>query len=71
MLCTNCNTRHTVLPPGSEYVSVMLQPCPRIDYQKNFYNCIMRERTDIFIDVLQVVLPNQMIQQIRKQFATN
>jgi len=31
----------------------------------------MRERTDIFIDVLQVVLPNQMIQQIRKQFAAN
>ena len=48
ILCTNCNTRHSVYPPGSEYVSIMLQPCPRVDYQKSFYNCIMCERRNIF-----------------------
>jgi hypothetical protein len=41
-------------PAISEYESVMLQPCPRIDYQKSFKNCIMCERTNIFIDMLLI-----------------
>jgi len=31
--CTNCRTRHVINPPASEYMSTLLDPCPRDDYQ--------------------------------------
>ena len=48
MLCIACETHHIVYPPASEYVTIMLEPCPRIDYQKSFYDCIKCKHRNIF-----------------------
>ncbi len=38
--CTNCGTNYAVFPPSSEYTSTMPDPCPRVDYQKSFFECV-------------------------------
>jgi ribosomal protein S27E len=48
MLCTDCETHNTMYSPASEHVSIMLEPCPRIDYQKSFYDCIKCNHRNIF-----------------------
>jgi hypothetical protein len=46
--CTNCGTGHIMYPPASEYVSIMLDPCPRADYQKSFFYCINCNKRNTF-----------------------
>ena len=45
--CNNCGTHYIVIPPTSEYISTMLEPCPRVDYQKTFYDCIKCKHRNI------------------------
>ena len=46
--CGNCGARHSVIPPGKEYSSPMDYPCPRIDYQKSYYDCIKCNHRNVF-----------------------
>jgi hypothetical protein len=39
--CTDCGTNYAVYPPSSEYTSTMPDPCPRVDYQKSFFDCVL------------------------------
>jgi hypothetical protein len=46
--CTNCGTPHIIYPPTSDYVSTMLDPCARGDYQKSFFDCINSNKRNTF-----------------------
>ena len=38
--CNNCGTHYRMYPLISEYISTMLEPCPRGDYRESFFDCI-------------------------------
>ena len=46
--CGKCGAHYVVLPPRTEYISTMRDPCPRVDYQKSFYDCITCSHRNIF-----------------------
>lgn len=45
--CTSCGTHHVIYPPASGYVSILLGPSPRCDYQKSFFDCINPNRRNV------------------------
>ena len=46
--CTNCGTNYVVYSPTSEYTSTMPDPCPRVDYQKSFFDCVDCNKRNTF-----------------------
>jgi hypothetical protein len=46
--CTNCGANYSVYPPTSEYTSTMPDPCPRVDYQKSFFDCVDCNKRNTF-----------------------
>ncbi len=46
--CPNCGIYSSMSLPAPEYVSIMLHPCPRGDYQKSFFDCIKCNQRNIF-----------------------
>lgn len=46
--CTDCGTHHVIYSPESEYVSTMLDLCPRGDYYKSFFDCINCDKRNTF-----------------------
>jgi len=46
--CPNCGIYTSIFLPAPEYDSIMLEPCPRGDYQKSFFNCIKCDQRNIF-----------------------
>jgi DNA-directed RNA polymerase subunit RPC12/RpoP len=46
--CDECGTRYVVFPPTEEYKSTMYRPCPRVDYQKSFYDCTRCSQRNFF-----------------------
>jgi len=46
--CSNCGKDHVVYSPSSEYISTTLGPCPRVDHQKGFFDCVSCNKTNTF-----------------------
>jgi hypothetical protein len=46
--CDRCGTHYIVIPPNKEYLSPMDYPCPRVDYQKSYYDCKKCSYRNIF-----------------------
>jgi DNA-directed RNA polymerase subunit M/transcription elongation factor TFIIS len=48
ILCDKCGTRYVIIAPTREYSSPIDYPCPRIDYQKSYYDCKKCSYRNIF-----------------------
>ena len=46
--CNNCGTHYRMYPLISEYISTMLEPCPRGDYRESFFDCINCNQRNTF-----------------------
>ena len=46
--CPNCGIYSCMYKVSPEYVSILLHPCRRGDYQKSFFDCVRCNKRNIF-----------------------